>query len=1119
MEEFLLTEEIKNYFIRINNRKNFIVPIPPTYHPASKNYLKYWKEEKRRCIEGYWAQDTKDINDKHSWRYMPGNLYFYVNHGTILHQDENSPKSAPKKKMRPFLRDVEWMFFYYFITCRGFSGFENDTEYSCNRLLTKNKTDQELIDECTNEFGEIVTTRYNNLFKASGLRKEYVDAKVYLKRLFDNPMGNALWENEALNLMMLGARGFGKDLEEHTLLHGKEHTFPIKDVKIGDEIYGADGKLTKVIERFDYNDQEQFELTLADDRKIVSGDGHLWGVFERTNKGLIYKVKELREIRKNYLIGTRKDARYFIPQCQPLEYEEKEYKIHPYVLGSLLGDGGLTGNKITFTSADIESINEINNLLIDGYQLHEVKSKYSYTLRKEKYNSNLKNEYYQELERLNLTKKGSHTKFIPRAYLYGSIDQRLSLLQGLLDTDGHINKKGNIEYCTVSENLKNDVVQLCRSLGIVTKIKEDLHRYRIFLKTNLPVFRLKRKLKRINNTASIYAKTNRTKLAIREIKSMGIKPSVCIAIDNKDKLFVANDFIVTHNSFMVGVGVVLYEILFDGAKYYNKETIDNPYTVELSVGSSQSSKSTDILKKVEFAMNNLFGAWGTEGDDYVPPPFWKEMSGTLASNNKKGWEHKYLKQVNGSWKTFGSGSFIKHITYTIDNPEAAVGGRPGIIIIEEVGLVSNLLDIHAANINCQREGSTKFGTSVYLGTGGNIEKIRESEEIFRNPEAYEFLSFDDIWEKSGKIGWFVPAYYSLNKFKDENGNTILDKAIDHLYKTRKNLMDRRASSVSIEGEMMSMPIVPSEMFLAKKGNLFPVYELRNRLKVLNENNNFAILQKPVDLFWEGNKANYKLNISGRANPIDDYPWDKSKEGCFVIYEAPITDENGKVPQGLYIFGHDPYAVDDNQWESLGSFFVLKTGKYPQYGSEELVAEYFGRPFEGRNAVNEIIEKAMSLYGATNRPLFFENSRGNTKEYFEKVNKLHLLCTRPTTVLNKTTRRITSSSTIEYGYPMSSKESKLEAVGMVRDWLLEEIKVTDDKVLRRLDLIPSRRLLKELVSFDLEGNFDGVMGFIGCIIGLRERENNLKKTIEDSQELDPLRFFNKNKKIYAHRTQN
>jgi predicted phage terminase large subunit-like protein len=61
-------------------------------------------------------------------------------------------------------------------------------------------------------------------------------------------------------------------------------------------------------------------------------------------------------------------------------------------------------------------------------------------------------------------------KHIPPPYLRASIDQRRELLQGLMDTDGHVAPDGQCEYTTILPQLAFDVQELVRSLGVKAKI-------------------------------------------------------------------------------------------------------------------------------------------------------------------------------------------------------------------------------------------------------------------------------------------------------------------------------------------------------------------------------------------------------------------------------------------------------------------------------------------------------------------------------------------------------------------------------------------------------------------------------------------------------------------------
>ena len=119
----------------IINKDAFLLKEIPQLHRASEEYLLFWREEKKRCIEGYWVGGI----------WMPGNLYFYVNFWTILlNKTAHSKTKTPGK---PFLRDLEWEFFYNWVEARGFSGFEDDKELVQKRYQYRSKFLQSVYDE------------------------------------------------------------------------------------------------------------------------------------------------------------------------------------------------------------------------------------------------------------------------------------------------------------------------------------------------------------------------------------------------------------------------------------------------------------------------------------------------------------------------------------------------------------------------------------------------------------------------------------------------------------------------------------------------------------------------------------------------------------------------------------------------------------------------------------------------------------------------------------------------------------------------------------------------------------------------------------------------------------
>ena len=106
-----------------------------------------------------------------------------------------------------------------------------------------------------------------------------------------------------------------------------------------------------------------------------------------------------------------------------------------------------------------------------------------------------------------------------------------------------------------------------------------------------------------------------------------------------------------------------------------------------------------------------------------------------------------------------------------------------------------------------------------------------------------------------------------------------------------------------------------------------------------------------------------------------------------------------------------------------------------------------------------------------------------------------------------------SSNLVYGYPMSNDKIKWEALQYARSWLLED----RGEGVKNIDLIMDRYLLKQLKAFNLKGNFDAVMAFVGCVIGLEDMASltltSIEKTQASQYEQDISKFITNNAKIF------
>lgn len=500
------------------------------------------------------------------------------------------------------------------------------------------------------------------------------------------------------------------------------------------------------------------------------------------------------------------------------------------------------------------------------------------------------------------------------------------------------------------------------------------------------------------------------------------------------------------------------------------------------------------------------------------------MSGSIKPNNKQNlYRHEY-KVIEGGRETIeGTGSYVAHVVYSHQKPdgaEAAAGGRYGKNIYEEIGLISILLEAWGSNNATVKVGKKQFGMQIGLGTSGNMDTIQPAKEIFTNPNTFNLVSFNDDWEESGDIGFFMPAYITIRDYKDKDGNTDFDKAIKYVKGLEAIAMEADNPQV-LAAHKMNYPTVPSDMWQSNKSNILPVAEAERRLAELNKGKLYQKNHTCIKLSWDSSShtgVSYKIDYESRPFYEHKFRYERDDlSGAVCIYEFPqIIETTGKTPDDMYCFiGHDPYISDRlDQGNSLGASYILMNPKYISDGfnGNTVVASYIGKPFGGRKEYYSNLEKLMALYGNPTRGLWFEADRGDEcKNYYVNRNKANLLALRPQRVDSK---NIHAKRIVQYGFTTGGKIGKIDKLDKFADWLLDFTTLSDGKKLN-IERLPCIFLVRQIAQYDLEkGNYDAVSAMIGCIVGLKEHEHQLFEDIKKKHSHNPLSFLSQNRKLFA-----
>lgn len=419
-----------------------------------------------------------------------------------------------------------------------------------------------------------------------------------------------------------------------------------------------------------------------------------------------------------------------------------------------------------------------------------------------------------------------------------------------------------------------------------------------------------------------------------------------------------------------------------------------------------------------------------------------------------------------------------------DDESKLRGKRAAKILIEEFGTFPRLVDLYNVLLPSVQEGDIVFGQIYMLGTAGDNESdFAGAQEIMYNPKGYNMYALPNVFDKynQGKpyFVFFFPGYVNRKGCYNENGVSDVIKALIEILMNRYRVKYNSTDPNTIIKTIAEVPITPAEAIVKTGVNMFPVADLTERVGQLDANpTEYDDVYVGDLVFNKDGQVEYKPTS---AMPIRDFPHKDNKiEGAIEIYQMPEIDKNtGKPYNDRYILGADPYDDDESNTMSLGSIFVL------DLWTDRIVAEYTGRP-SFADDYYEICRKLCLFY---NGRLNYEYNKKGLFSHFSTRNSLYLL----TDVLDF----LKEKQMMKDGYGNKSKGTNASpainayARSRLRSWLLAPVPIMQtidgeekEVMAPRLFTVRNRALLKELINYNSEGNFDRISA-MGMLMLLRE----------------------------------
>lgn len=460
----------------------------------------------------------------------------------------------------------------------------HDDKYIIKPGIPKQLTAEQLSEllECASDVKYFARNYYTIVHPIKG--EMIIKLYDYQEMLLDTFQQNRM-------VVLCSARQAGKALSNETPIITPKGFIKMGDLKVGDTIYGRDGKETNITFITEtMNNRDVYDITFDTGETIKADAEHLWSIrIGGINGEKIMNTADLMKLKEKY---SKKNVppSIYINYIKPLDFESKPLPISPYILGLWLGDGSTLDARITCTYDDYNFYKE--KFKNEGYEISEFRLD-----KRTEITGNFNVIGLRKKLRILGQQKG---KFIPDEYIFNSIENRLELIRGLMDSDGYCNNRGSCQFYQSNEVFIDKFRLLLSTLGIKSTktMKHTICKdaYSVNFCTEKKVFSLPRKSDR---QKMMKKHPKNTRIYFNSISKTDSVPVRCLQVDNKEHLFLAGKTLVpTHNTTCSCIYLLWYAI-FNSKK-------------EIAILANKQKTAVDILDDIKKGYEML-PAWMKPG--------------------------------------------------------------------------------------------------------------------------------------------------------------------------------------------------------------------------------------------------------------------------------------------------------------------------------------------------------------------------------------------------------------------------------------------------------------------------------------------------------------------------